>query len=159
MNILKLVKLVYLVDRQALLTFGRPVTFDHFFCMIHGPVVSSTMDCINAIPEDETTTYWSDFITPRDGHSVCLLRDPMSDQLSPAEESVVAEIYENFGRMTHWELRDYTHTLPEWKAPREKTRVPLPYGEVMKAAGWTNEDIQEVTATLEAEVNAAQVLG
>ena len=44
MSYLKLLKLLYIVERTALLRWGRPVTFDRFVSMPHGPVMSRTYD-------------------------------------------------------------------------------------------------------------------
>ncbi len=159
MDTLKLVKLVYLIDRKALLTFGRPVTFDRFFCMTHGPVVSSTLDCIKHPNEEGTGSYWLKFFAPRKGTSVRLLRTPGSDQLSRAEELLVNEVHEEFGHMKPWELVDYTHTLPEWKDPSPARRGPLRYEDVLRAEGWTEEDIKEATDILAAEIHAVRVFG
>ncbi len=160
MDVIKLVKLVYLTDRLALTTCGRPVTFDTFYCMKHGPVVSSTMDCIDAVPEDGTAVYWSSFVSARDAdHRVRLLRDPVADQLSPAEEQFANEVYRGFGEMGKWELRDYTHNLPEWKDPGDEKRTQLLYRDVLAADGWSEDDIGELVETLEAEVAAARILG
>ena len=47
MEVLKLVKLLYLADRKALLRWGRPLTFDRYFSLPHGPVLGVTVDRIN----------------------------------------------------------------------------------------------------------------
>jgi uncharacterized phage-associated protein len=39
MSCLKLIKLLYFVDREALLRWGRPVTTDRYISMDDGPVV------------------------------------------------------------------------------------------------------------------------
>ena len=51
MAYMKLIKLLYLVDREALRRWGRPVTTDRYVSMDHGPVLSSTLDLINHGPE------------------------------------------------------------------------------------------------------------
>ena len=40
----KLVKLFYLADREHLRRFGRPITFDYYVAMEHGPVASIAYD-------------------------------------------------------------------------------------------------------------------
>lgn len=159
MDLLKLVKLVYLVDRKALLAFGRPVTFDEFFCMRHGPVVSSTMNCINQDSFRSLGSCWQEYIAARDGNSVRLLSAASPAQLSPAEESTVDDIHREFGHMEPWELVEYTHTLPEWKDPSPALRGPLRYEDVLRAEGWTEDDIKEATDILAAESHAVRVFG
>ena len=113
MEVLKLVKLLYLADRKALLRWGRPVTFDRYFSLPHGPVLGVTLDRINEPVAPEGPSYWQTIISEREGHAVRLLGpEPPRDDLSPAEEALLDELYEEFGRMDTWALHDYSHTLP-----------------------------------------------
>lgn len=159
MDLLKLVKLVYLVDREALVRYGRPVTFDRFFSMVHGPVVSSTLDCMNADPEENACPYWSRYIGAREGNRITLERDAPVDSLSPAEVTVIQDVQREFGAMSAWDLRNYTHTLPEWKQPVRQKRLPLHYRDVLRAGGWAEGEIDEVLQDISAESRGHQVLG
>jgi len=49
---LKLVKLIYLADRQHLLTHGRPILGDWYTPMEHGPVPSQAFDLIKLLRGD-----------------------------------------------------------------------------------------------------------
>lgn len=149
MSHLKLIKLLYLLDREAFVRFGRPVTHDSYSNMPHGPVPSFTLDRINE-PEESVGSYWDTYIAPKANHEVSL-RDRQgvpSDQLSPAEEALIDEVFAKFGRMTRWQLRDYTHTLPEWEDPRGSSR-PIDPATFLKQAGYSDEDL----AALEGELN------
>jgi uncharacterized phage-associated protein len=46
MSFLKLIKLMYLADRRALLEQGRSITFDRYVSMDHGAVLSQTYNLI-----------------------------------------------------------------------------------------------------------------
>ena len=46
-NILKLMKLLYLADRQALASFARSISGDRMVSMPHGPVLSQTLELAN----------------------------------------------------------------------------------------------------------------
>jgi uncharacterized phage-associated protein len=46
MAYIKLIKLLYLADREALLRWGRPITTDRHVSMPKGPVVSQIYDLI-----------------------------------------------------------------------------------------------------------------
>ena len=48
MNIMKLIKLVYLLDRLSLERRGLPVLGGDYFSMKNGPVISEMLDLINA---------------------------------------------------------------------------------------------------------------
>jgi hypothetical protein len=87
MSCLKLIKLLYLVDREALLRWGRPVTTDRHVSMPKGPAVSQTYDLIVGGNPPGTHTYWHDYISEPENFEVSLCRDPGGDELSPAEET------------------------------------------------------------------------
>ena len=44
MSHMKLIKLLYLADRRALVRWGRPITCDWYVSMPQGPVPSFTLD-------------------------------------------------------------------------------------------------------------------
>jgi hypothetical protein len=50
--------------------------------------------------------------------------------------------------MSRWELRDYTHTLPERQDPRGSSR-PIDLADILRGEGWSNEDIDEIASGLE----------
>jgi uncharacterized phage-associated protein len=153
MSHLKLIKLLYLVDREALVRLGRPVTHDAYRSMPHGPVLRATLDRINK-PEETPGAYWHKYIGPKQNQEVRLLSpDVPNDQLSPAEEQLIDEVFERFGRMSRWELRDFTHTLPEWQDPRGSSR-PIDPADILRAEGFAEDDIREIAAGLEASAIA-----
>ena len=47
MNYMALLKLLYLIDREALLRWGKTVTGDKIVAMKHGPVLSRIFDLIS----------------------------------------------------------------------------------------------------------------
>src|ERR1700730_8814788 len=113
MHYLKLIKLLYLLDRTALGRWGRPVTTDHYVSMDNGPVVSRIY---NLITEETPKPLWAEFISaPLGEYEVELRKDAPTDRLSRAEEKLIHDVYDQYGRMNRWALVDYVHTLPEWQ--------------------------------------------
>ncbi|HSW31881.1 MAG TPA: Panacea domain-containing protein [Longimicrobiales bacterium] len=156
MNVLKLVKLLYLTDRSALLRWGRPISFDWYFALPHGPVLSFTLNKINEPVPPEGPSYWHRIISERDGHAVRLLTaNPPDDELSPAEESLLDEVYEEFGGMDQWGLRDLTHELPEWQDP-EGSRIRIAIRDILMSEGMSEGDATEIERELDAESRFAQ---
>jgi len=86
MSHMKLIKLLYLAERQAILRWGRPITFDWYVSMPHGPVLSFTLDKINDAAPLDGSSYWHRHISERKGYEVTLLGKAPNDQLSRAEE-------------------------------------------------------------------------
>jgi uncharacterized phage-associated protein len=142
MHYLKLIKLLYLADRAALIQWGIPITTDKYVAMDHGPVVSRIY---NLIADEIPKPVWAEFISaPLGDYEVELRKEAPTDRLSRAEEKLLADIFEQFGRLSRWKLVEYVHTLPEWTNPQGSS-TPISIREILKAAG---EDEQEIRATI-----------
>lgn len=149
MSHLKLIKLLYLVDREAYVRWGRPVTYDSYVSMPHGPVLSFTLDMINE-PEYNEGAYWHKYIAPKANNEVKLLEMEAipNAHLSAAEEQLIDEIFQQYGRMSRWELRDLTHKLPEWENPEGSSR-PIDPSDILRYSGYSDEQIREIANDLE----------
>ena len=75
---IKLIKLLYLADREALIRWGRPITTDCYVSMDVGPVVSRIYDLIRNEPSPNSVKIWSKFISDPEDYEVRLLGDPGS---------------------------------------------------------------------------------
>jgi len=158
MSYLKLIKLLYLGDREALHRWGFGITTDRYVSMDHGPVVSNIYNLI--LSEEPTKQFWSQYITPPLGEYEVALRngEVPENQLSRAEENLLTEIYGTYGTWSRWRLRDFTHTLPEWQNPKG-TSIPIEIDEMLKAQGSTEEEIQEIRSELKSAEVADALLG
>jgi len=134
-NVLKLVKLVYLADRQFLAEYDEPILFDRLVSMEHGPVDSSLLSLINGEVEHPQ---WASIISAKANHVVGLnetIGMDTLDELSDAEVEVLNTVWHQFGHMNQWQLRDYTHdNCPEWEDPFKSSYV-IPYERVFKYLG------------------------
>ncbi|MBN1423537.1 SocA family protein [Candidatus Fermentibacteria bacterium] len=153
MNHMKLIKLLYIADRNAILRWGRPITFDWYYSLPHGPVLSLTLNKVSEEPDPSSPSYWHRFISPSQEYQVRLVRTPPSDALSRAEETLLDEVHAEFGSMDQWQLRDYSHTLPEWQDP-QGSRLPIDLRDILAAEGFDEERIGEVEEALSAEAFA-----
>jgi uncharacterized phage-associated protein len=149
MNLMKLVKLIYLADRAALVKWGRPITMDLFCSLPHGPIVSNTLNLINEQPDPSFRRYWHQYISERQtNYDVVLDHDPHGDQLSRAEETVIDEVFAKYGHLDQWRLRDFTHTLPEWRDPGA-SMLPIRIRDILLPEGYSEKEIGEIEAVLE----------
>jgi uncharacterized phage-associated protein len=148
MSYMKLVKLLYLADREALIRWGRPITFDRYVSMDRGPVLSRTFDLLSEGGRPGEQSAWERCISPPAHYDVSLRVDCGTDQLSEAEEAVLREVFERFGRRTRWDLVDYVHTLPEWTDPHGSA-IPITYRDILAGAGKTEIEIAQVENELE----------
>ena len=141
-NYMKLVKLLYLVDREALNRWGQPVTFDDYFSMDHGPVLSRTLDLINEGARPGRSSYWHEHISPPEDYFVTLLRSAGTDKLSDAEIDLIREVHEQCGHMDKWELVDLLHEmLPEWIDPQGSS-APIAYEDILTAVGKDESEVR-----------------
>jgi uncharacterized phage-associated protein len=149
MNYMKLIKLLYLMDRKALIHWGRPITGDQYFSMPRGPVLSSVLDLIHEKPFRGREGFWVKHISPPANYEVELIQDAGRDELSAAEEKLIVEIYEEFGPFDPFILVDHLHEmLPEWTPLTQGCR-PIEYADILKAGQRTPEEIQAIQNELD----------
>ncbi len=149
MSYMKLVKLLYLADREALKRWGRPISYDSYVSMDHGLVLSRTLNLINASDRSEAQQYWSKFISPPFGdHEIQSIKDPGTENLSESEEELLNEIFTEFGKMSRWEIVDYVHTLPEWIDPKGSA-IPIQYEDVLTGGGKTEAETASIKNEIE----------
>jgi uncharacterized phage-associated protein len=156
LNLMKLIKLLYFAERRAVLEWGRPITFDEFWSLKHGPVLSATLDNINSGPLPNEESYWLRYVSPRGrDFDVCLVTsDVPNDQLSRAEERVLRATFADFGHLDQWQLRDYAHNnFPEWKDPGN-SRFPIQIRDILLAEGYSKDDAEEIEYDLRGETIA-----
>jgi uncharacterized phage-associated protein len=139
---LKLIKLVYLSERAFLGEHHRPMLFDEFFSLPHGPICSSTL---NGIDGEIHGHIWDDFLA-RNGNEIVALRTFARydlDEISDVEIDMLEQVWQQFGHMTASQLRNYSHEhCPEYT--ETSGRIPIAYHEVLEALGMSRVDAELV---------------
>ncbi|MDD9841237.1 MAG: Panacea domain-containing protein, partial [Alphaproteobacteria bacterium] len=110
MNHMKLIKLLYLAERENLRRCGWFMSDDFLVSMPHGPVLSNTLYLINRDIDNSET--WNQLISEKINHTISLKRDIQLkdlDELSVSDVEILEDTWQKFGTKTQWELRDYTH--------------------------------------------------
>jgi len=148
MSYLKLIKLLYIVDREALIRWGRTVTTDRHVSMPKGPVVSQIYDLITWDQPPGEETFWRKHISAPENFEVELNHDPGDEELSLAEENLIDEVFNEHGRKSRWELVKLTHDLPEWQDPNGGS-LPITYRDILRAADKTEAEIAAVEGEIE----------
>lgn len=98
MNIMKLVKLVYLLDQLSLDRRGIPVVGGDYLSMRNCPVISELLDLINAGQLlGDPGTRWQQCISDRRNHEVQLDSMPAREHVSDAEVALLDEIWTEHG--------------------------------------------------------------
>ena len=134
-NVLKVTKLVYLADREFMEKYDSPILYDRFVSMPHGPVNSLTLDYINGCYSEDQAS-WDQFISGVANYCVGLADENITledlDELSEAELEVLEGVWDRFGNMDKYVIRDYTHEhCPEWEDPNGSS-APIPYTRILK---------------------------
>jgi uncharacterized phage-associated protein len=146
LNVMKLIKLIYLLDRLSLIRRGVPVLGGYYFSMKNGPVTSEALDLVNAGMLDGFDTDWAKFISGRADHKVGLQSDPGTDRLSESELEMVAETFTEHGQKTPFELVEWCHGhCPEWR-PVTQGRHEIRVEDILETAGKGREYIERVAA-------------
>lgn len=150
MNYLKLMKLLYLADRRALIRWGRPIFYDSYVSMDYGLVLSETLDILRGIFPAEL---WNKAISRPSSYEVALQDDSGTGKISKAEEKLIAEIFSEFGHLNEWQLVEYTHDLPEYQDSKGSS-ISIEYEKVLKAGGKSQDDINSIIE----EINVIELM-
>lgn len=136
LNIMKLVKLVYLLDRISLDRRGIPVVGGDYLSMRNGPVTSELLDIVNAGKLfGEKDTLWEQCISDRHNHDIKLERMPERERVSDTEVELANEIWVEHGARDQWQLVEWCHThCPEW-TPITRGCAPIPVERIAIALG------------------------
>jgi hypothetical protein len=150
MNYMLLIKLLYLMDRRALSRWGRPVTGDDYFSMKYGPVISEVLDLVTGMPDPTDAGYWAGHISEPAHYVLQLTADPGNDELSEAEEEVIGAVFKKFGGYNQFDLASRLHQLLEEWQPVEHGRIPITYGDILRAIKKSPEEIEAIEGELSA---------
>jgi uncharacterized phage-associated protein len=143
LNYTKLIKLLYLTDREAFLLWERPLTGDSYVSMPNGPVLSKTYDLINYEEDPENKSYWYNFISKR-SYDVSLIKDPEIDELSKREIDLIEKIYQQYKDKNWKQMIDYCHeNLPEWHDPGN-TSIRIRIEEILTVLGKSEREIETI---------------
>lgn len=160
---LKLMKLMYLAERESMKRHGFTMTGDHFVSMPHGPVLSLTLDHINDATESAPDG-WDSWVGDKANFAVGLVREvsrDVLDELSNADLEILQFTWKTFGWMTKYQIRDYTHdsrNCPEWKDP-DGSSNSIAYEAVFEALGHNHAEAALLAAELRAQGQLGKVLG
>ena len=133
MSYMRILKLLYIADREALRETGRPITGGPVVAMERGPVLEEVYDLIREQHRD--MPLWSSFIR-KDHYTVALVRDPDVGRLSRYEIQKLQEIAKRYEDFDEWDLSQLTHQFQEWqKNDPGKSCKYIPLADLLEAVG------------------------
>jgi uncharacterized phage-associated protein len=144
MEYIRLIKLLYIADREALQNWGYPLTGDEYYSLKHGPIVSNVYDLVTADPNYVERSYWSTYIRTEGVH-VILETEPPLDNISRAELKLVETIHDRYRSVSTWDLIAQMHReFKEWQDPG-RSRIPITYEDILLAVGKSKDVAEELS--------------
>lgn len=157
MEYLRLMKLLYLAERESLARFGRPIAGDEYISMKLGPVLSHVLNLMKEVDPRAKPGPWVRQIA-REGYSVTLRGAPDLGPLSDAEISLLREAATLYRELDKWHLSRFTHGLPEWKDPGNST-IEIAPDEILRAMGVSEATIAEIREDTQHDANLDKIFG
>ena len=157
MSYMKLIKLLYFADREALLRWGSPITADTFYSMDRGPVLSRVLELVTEGASPQESHFWEQHLQPCGDHEIEMIADPSNGELSEVEEELLDEVYERFGGLSRWKIVDEVHKLPEWEDPRGG-RIAIRYADILRCGKKTPQQIEAILRDLDASEHVHRAL-
>jgi uncharacterized phage-associated protein len=155
LSVLKLMKLLYLAERNSFAEYGVPISGDALVSMPQGPVLSRTLELINGARRPAPGG-WEDWVSDRADHMVALTAGRASldvDEdlldLSDSDIKILERVWLTYGGMDKWALVDYTHSsaVPEWEDPHG-SMLPISYRSLFEALGYDKGQAEELMSRL-----------
>lgn len=143
-EVLYLMKMLYVADRAALLTWHRPITGDKFYSLPHGPIVSRTYDLIKEAVIGSDMDLWSKAFTSRVGNSITVRDGVDMDWLSDREIEALDAAHKQLHKMKPGTMIDALHkALPEWRDPKGSCELIHPR-DIFLFAGVSEEEVDGI---------------
>lgn len=155
-TILKLMKLMYLAERNSYQQFGEPIIGDALVSMPNGPVLSKTLDLINFGAQENLDGGWDSLIAEKNGRDMALKADSLirsEDDLRELSESdieTLQSVWSEFGNKSALWLRDYTHNpanCPEWEDP-DGSSIPIKLEKLFEVFGFSEDESNSLISRL-----------
>lgn len=156
MSYMKLIKLMYLVDRTSFCEIGQFVTNDDMYSLYNGPLLSNVDDLITEPSRQKTI--WGKHISSPIKYDVSLTSQnhkPILELLSDYDMEISDRVFQRFGKMDKWKLVDYLHqNLPEWQDPGKGHRAPINLDIILADCGKLPEERKEIIRYLNEQAQA-----
>lgn len=158
LNYMRLIKLLYMADRESLRETGQPITGDRVFAMDRGPVLSNLYNLIKQ--EHRRTPEWSRFFR-RDHYELVMESDPGNEKLCRYEAEKLTQVQQENQDLDEFDVANKTHTFPEWKQnkPSPGGANPIPAEDILRALGYDSEEIERIRKEARAEHAMARLMG
>jgi uncharacterized phage-associated protein len=130
---MRLMKLLYIAERDSFLKLGHPITGDTLAALPWGPAPSGCLDAVNGQlwPAERNEKVFQ-FLHVQD-NVITLKRAPSTAVLSDSERAILNDVLKENGSAPPWDLVRQTHAYPEYReAAAEGIPQPIPYESILR---------------------------
>lgn len=143
MNYMRLIKILYIADRESIKLTGRPITGDRVAAMPQGPVLSELYDLIKGthLRSPELARF-----IQKDEYKIRLVEDPGLANMSRFDIETIEKVAEEYRALDEWDLVELTHNFPEWRknTPDDSQMKWISFNDILEALGRTPDpEIEE----------------
>ncbi len=155
-NYTKLVKLLYIADKEFLRKWDYTITGDSYASLYRGPILSEVYDLLKGKNEDEIKQlYWDNlfYTAGYDLHLVQKNNNLPIDRLCDAEIETLVKVDTEFKDKDYSYLIEHTHDknlFPEvkWEEAKDSS-INLPVEDILIALGRTDVEIKNLKEEIE----------
>ena len=115
MEHIRLLKLLYIADRELLVERGKTITGDSAYAMKNGPVLSKTYELVKGTGSGAAASLWNSVVR-KSGRQISIVPDAVlaNGKLSKAELLKLKELSERYRDLSVDDIIDVTHKFEEW---------------------------------------------
>lgn len=147
-NYTKLIKILYLSDRESINQIGVSITDNETYNLHNGPILSELLDLIKNNYNPQIQTVWNQYYK-KDGNYLVCINDAISDdELSEFEESIIDEQDSKYHERDVFDIIDnvlHNHEIcPEWEDPGQFRSDYLSKEKIMDVLGYNRSEIKHI---------------
>jgi uncharacterized phage-associated protein len=133
MNYMRLLKVLYIAERESLRDAGKSLTGSRVVAMKRGPVLEDVYGLIRG--QHMQSPEWAEFFQV-EGYHLKMVADPGVGVLSRFFTKKLLEVAERHERDDEFAMVEITHQLPEWQRnnPGDSSK-PIPLTHILEAVG------------------------
>ncbi len=158
-----LLKMLYIIDREAFSRWERPITYDNYRSLDKGPV---PMTIYNLITGRVDGIMWKKVILtfPKKSYheyevTLSSVTLPKIRYLSQSEVDLIHEKFKEYKSLDRWSLVELTHHFPEWNDPKGGPSTPIELDKLLKELSFSDVDIHRITREIREEATLDEILG
>jgi uncharacterized phage-associated protein len=163
-NYTKLIKLLYIADKDALSKYDTTITGDKYCAMDNGPVLSEIYDLIRGKSvNSHYQLYWDGFFCKKDYDLILVHKNNLpGDKLSAAELEILDSVDAQFKKKSYSDMIKYVHNqelFPEikWDGAKQSS-IPLPVEEILAKLGRSESEIEAIEKEITLQKKEAEYI-